>query len=188
MTFNFSQAAFDFLGVNVEVRADLLNDNLNIQFQDLSTPGLLLADRVTRNRFGGRDNLSITETHDVDLYNAVQLFAPLKGQLRTDDIFKNELVLTLDKITYEQELTYDLTIKKSGQVLFSRTLTLNDYRLTQSANESSLVLNLRQLGLKLPVDTLVDVEFGLHLNPSKFVNAGQFQDWSKRHAFQRMIK
>jgi hypothetical protein len=188
LTFNFSEAAFDFLGINVEVRADLHNDNLNVVFQDLSTPGMLIADNVTRNRSGARDNLLITESHNIDLVKSVELFAPIRGQLRVDDIYQNELVLTVDKITYEQELSYDLTIKKAGQIVFSRALIMSDFRLTHTTTESSVTLNLRQLGLKLPVDTLVDFEFGMHLNPSRFLNAGQYQGWSRKHSFQRTIK
>ena len=181
LTFNFSQTAFEFLGVNVEVNTELNNDNLMVKIKDLSIPTLLIADQVTRNRSGPRDDLFITENHNIELFKAAELFAPLNGTVRVTNSTSQALVLAFNKVTYQQELTFDLTIKRNQQVIFSRALTLNDYRLSQFNDQSEMSLDLRQLGLKLAVDTVLNVELGMHLNPSKFINADRNTEWSKRN-------
>lgn len=188
LTFNFSQAAFDFLGVNVQVSTELVNDSLNVNIKDFSTPALLIADQVTRNRSGQRDDLFVTEDHNIELFKAAELFAPLQGTVRVINSTSQSLVLSMNKVSYEQELTFDLTIKRNQEVIFSRALSVNDYSLSQFDQGSEMSLDLRQLGLKLAVDTVLDVELGMHLNPSKFINADRNTEWSKRNLFQAVIR
>lgn len=186
--FWFSPSAFEFLGINIDVQADLFRDQLNVRIADRSTPGVLILDQVAKSRFGSRENLTIVENHKIDLFNSESLFAPIRGQLRTDDVYNNEMILHVAKVAYPTELGFDLTIKRAGQVVFSRNLAPADYQLRHGETESAIVINLRALGLKLPVSTVVDVDFGMHLTPSRYLNSSQYQDWSRRHSFQRVIR
>ncbi len=189
LTFDFSERAFAFLGVSLEIRAELYKDQLSVTAFDHSTPGVLISDQATTNRSGQRENLTITEHHKVDIFNSEYLFSPLRGSLHANDVYQNELILRLSKIHYIEELSFDLTIKKNGQVLFSRPITMSDFKVINNNDQSSaLLINLRELGVKVPTDSIIDIGLGIHLQPSKYANASHYENWSKMHSLSVMVK
>ena len=188
LTFTFSERAFELLGINVEVRAHLNRDHLSVHTRDYSTPGMLIADQVTRNRYGSRDNLRITENHHIDLFNSERLFSPLRGEIQVDDLINGELIIFMDRIHYRDEINFDLTVKKEGQILISRALNRADYNLRERNGRSVLSLNLGSLGVYAPEGTQLDFNFGMVLNSSNYINADQYDGWRKVHHFSKVTR
>jgi len=186
LTFTFDQA-LEALGIDVDVRAELNRDHLTVVATDRSTPPQLIRDDVTRNRYGSRDNLTISEQHKVTLTNSEELFSPLRGEFTGAGIANNVFSAKVGKIHLVNELIMNLTVRADGQTVLSRRLILGDFVLAQEVYTTGVSVDLSRLGLTLPTGTTVQVDFSLSIDPSRYLNASQHNNWSKAQTFSLII-
>jgi len=189
VTFSFSHPVWEVLGVQVDLTAELNRDMLNVRAEDFSNPRMLLKDTVRRSDTGGRVDRRISEHHEVSLLEADKMFAPIRGLVNASDIVNGVFRVNMAQVWYNPDMTFTFRISRNGQVLFDRNLNLSEYVLRDTPQaRTRLEVDLRNLIGNQPAGSALDIQFTVSVNPSQYLNARQFSEWSKTETFSRVYR